>query len=146
MARSLPLGNPRDAITNTASPLSGTVTVYDPPMCCSTGVCGPAVDPSLLAITRDLRWLEKEGVTVERYGLSQQPDAFVKQPRITGLMQAFGDKALPATLVNGEVLTYGRYPSREEIAAALGADTRRQDESSDQGDRGCGCAPGSACR
>jgi hypothetical protein len=69
----------------------------------------------------------------------------VKQPKITGLMQAFGDKGLPATLVNGEVLTYGRYPSREEIAAALGAKTHDHGESSETGDGDCGCTPGSKC-
>lgn len=145
MARSLPLENSADAIPDTASPLSGAIVVYDPPMCCATGVCGPSVDPSLLAVARDLRWLEKQGVTVERYGLSQQPDAFVKQPRITGLMQAFGDKALPATLVNGEVLTYGRYPSRDEIATALSAEVRHQNESLATDDGACGCTPGSKC-
>lgn len=145
MARSLPLENPSDAITDTASPLSGTIAIYDPAMCCPTGVCGPSVDPSLLAIARDLRWLEKQGVAIKRYGLSQEPASFVEQPKVTGLMQAFGDKGLPATLVNGEVLTYGRYPSREEITAALGAKTQDQDESAGTSDRGCGCTPGSKC-
>ncbi|HEY5162388.1 MAG TPA: arsenite efflux transporter metallochaperone ArsD [Terriglobales bacterium] len=145
MARSLPLENPGDAIPGVASPLSGTIAIYDPAMCCSTGVCGPAVDPSLLAIARDLRWLEKRGVTVERHGLSQEPDIFVKQPKIAGLMQAFGDKGLPATLVNGDVLTYGRYPSREEITAVLSAETHDQNELANTDDGDCGCAPGSKC-
>ena len=84
-------------------------------------VCGPGVDPTLLTIARDLRWLESQGVTVERHGLAQSPSAFVAQPKVAGLMQAFGDRGLPATLVNGEVLTYGKYPTREELVAALGA-------------------------
>jgi hypothetical protein len=99
MSRTLPLGNPSDAMTDaptaTAAPLAGVVAIYDPAMCCATGVCGPAVDPALLALTRDLRWFEKQGVTVQRYGLSQEPQAFVQQSKITGLMHAFGDKALP---------------------------------------------------
>jgi hypothetical protein len=148
MARTLPLGNPSDAITDaptaTSAPLAGLVAIYDPAMCCATGVCGPSVDPALLALTRDIRWLEKQGVTVQRYGLSQEPQAFVQEPRVTGLMQAFGDKALPATLVDGEVLMFGRYPTRAELIDALSA---RADvpEDSQAGDGGGCCAPGSGC-
>ena len=95
--------------------------VFDPAMCCPTGLCGPGVDPALLTIARDLRWLESQGVTVERHGLAQSADVFVAQPKVTDLMQAFGDGGLPATLVNGAVLTHGRYPTRDELLVALGA-------------------------
>ena len=147
MSRALPLENPADAIveeSEATTPLTGTVAVYDPAMCCSTGVCGPSVDPSLLAAARDLRWLTGQGVSVQRYGLSQEPDAFVKQPKVTGLMQAFGDKALPATLVNGEVLAYGRYPSRDEIITALGANAKADVSSAAKAKGDC-CTPGSGC-
>lgn len=119
MTRPLPQHEADQATAETGKQLTGTVSVYDPAMCCPTGLCGPGVDPALLAIVRDLRWLEKHGVTVQRFGLSQQPAAFVAQPLVADLMQAFGDQALPATLVNGEVLCHGRYPSRDEIVAAL---------------------------
>jgi hypothetical protein len=108
-------------------------------MCCPTGLCGPGVDPALLAIARDLRWLESQGVIVERHGLAQSPDVFVAQPKVTGLMQAFGDKGLPATIVNGEVLAYGKYPSRDELVAALG-DSPAPVSTTD----GC-CGPGCDC-
>jgi hypothetical protein len=114
--------------------------VFDPAMCCPTGLCGPGVDPALLAIARDLRWLESQGVTVERHGLAQSPGVFVAQPKVSGLMQAFGDKGLPATIVNGEVLSYGKYPTREELVAALGTAPASDAKSEDA----C-CAPGSAC-
>ena len=147
MPRTLPLGNPSDAIsaspTPSAAPLPGAVAIYDPAMCCATGVCGPSVDPALLALTRDIRWLEKQAVTVQRYGLSQEPQAFVQDSKVTGLMQAFGDKALPATLVNGELLMFGRYPTREEIVAALNGPADAQDEP-EGGSGGC-CTPGSGC-
>jgi hypothetical protein len=143
MPRNLPLGNPDGPLAKTSPGLSGRIAIYDPAMCCSTGVCGPSVDPSLLAIARDLRWFETQGVIVERYGLSQEPDAFVRQPKLTGLMHAFGDKALPATLINGEVLAYGRYPSRDEIASALDAYSDPRTASADTED-GC-CTPCSGC-
>ncbi|HEY0994854.1 MAG TPA: arsenite efflux transporter metallochaperone ArsD [Gemmatimonadaceae bacterium] len=146
MARSLPLGNPAEAIPTSvdaarpAGALNGSVSIYDPAMCCPTGVCGPGVDPALLAITRDVRWLEKQGVAVERVGLAQEPGAFVANARVSGLMQAFGDGALPAVLVNGDVLCYGRYPSREEIVAALAAKAAESASTSSS----C-CTPGSGC-
>lgn len=130
---SLPVTNP------TPSPkLSGVVAIFDPPMCCPTGLCGPGVNPALLELVRDLRWLEAQGVTVERHGLSQEPDVFLQQPRVAGLLQAYGDRALPAALVNGEVLMHGRYPSRSELLQALAAATAPPAPSSP-------CAPGSGC-
>jgi len=121
------------------APLAGMIQVYDPAMCCSTGLCGPGVDPALLQIARDLRALEAQGATVHRLGLSQEPGAFAANPRVTGLMQAFGDGALPATLVNGEVLVHGRYPTRDELIGALA----RWPSSIDRA--GSGCTPGSGC-
>lgn len=99
--------------------LEGTVQLYDPAMCCPTGLCGPGVDPALLQVARDVRWLQARGVRVERFGLTQEPQAFVANPGIAGLLQAFGDQALPAAVVNGRVVTHGRYPTRDELSAAL---------------------------
>ncbi|MDH3390414.1 MAG: arsenic metallochaperone ArsD family protein, partial [Desulfobulbaceae bacterium] len=30
------------------------IEIYDPPMCCPTGVCGPNVDPELVQFAADL--------------------------------------------------------------------------------------------
>lgn len=122
MSRSLPPDtvDPVAAAGPSAAPrLGGTVAVYDPAMCCPTGVCGPGVDPALLQVARDLRWLAAQGATVERFGLSQEPQAFVGNARVAGLLAAFGDGALPAVLVNDAVLAHGRYPSRDELVTAL---------------------------
>ena len=136
MARQLPLQDPSEGIeVASAGALRGEVRVFDPAMCCSTGICGPGVDPALLVIARDLRWLEAQGVTVTRVGLSQEPAAFVREPRVAGLLQAFGERALPAVLVQGAVLAHGRYPTREELVAAL----------QEPGATTAPCAPGSGC-
>jgi hypothetical protein len=110
-------------------------------MCCPTGVCGPGIDPALLQIARDLRWLAARGVVVTRHGLAQEPDAFAATARVDELLGALGSTALPVTLVNGDVLVHGRYPSRDELTNALaGRDsTPTVDVSS-----GC-CSPGSGC-
>ncbi len=39
--------------------------VYDPAMCCSTGVCGPEVDPALVTFAADLKWVEAQGIAVQ---------------------------------------------------------------------------------
>lgn len=101
--------------------LMATVEVFDPAMCCSTGVCGPSVDPALAAFAADLGWLAEQGVAVERHSLSQEPKAFAEKDLVRALLAERGDEALPAVVVDGALRSSGRYPSRAELAAwALG--------------------------
>ena len=137
MSRSLPLGLESPGLDQ----LVGVVEVYDPAMCCPTGVCGPGVDPPLLQIARDLRWLAARGVVVTRHGLAQEPDAFASTARVGELMEALGNAALPVTLVNGDVLVHGRYPSRDELTNALAG---RYPSPTVDVPGGC-CSPGSGC-
>ena len=58
------------------------MVVFDPPMCCSSGVCGPVIDPTLPRFAADLSWLVGQGVVVERYNLSQQPQAFAMNENV----------------------------------------------------------------
>jgi hypothetical protein len=39
------------------------VEVFDPPLCCSTGVCGPNVDPVLIRFAADLHWLANQALS-----------------------------------------------------------------------------------
>jgi hypothetical protein len=94
--------------------------VYDPPMCCSTGVCGPKVDPVLPRFAGDLAWLEAQGVGVERFNLSQEPTAFAQNATVAGALRDKGEKVLPLVLVDGRVVAEGTYPSRETLAALSG--------------------------
>ena len=98
------------------------LALYDPPMCCSTGICGPAVDPALPRVTADLDWLKRQGIEVERYNLSQQPQAFVANPTVTAALREHGNDCLPLLLVNGEVASRGTYPTRVELAHLVGLD------------------------
>jgi len=124
---------------------TATISVYDPAMCCSTGLCGPGVDPQLLQVVRNLRRFEAEGITVERYNLAQQPDAFVQNSKVAGLLQAFGEKALPVTLINNDVFVYGRYPSRDEVVAALEQQREQEPVAAQNTDGGCTCGSGGCC-
>ena len=94
--------------------------VFDPAMCCSTGVCGPSVDPQLARFAADLHWLKTLGVSVERFNLSKQPDAFVGDAAVKAALDTKGESALPLVQVNGVVKSVGVYPSREELAAWAG--------------------------
>jgi hypothetical protein len=96
------------------------VEVFDPPMCCSSGVCGASVDPLLAAFAADLEWLTSQGVRVDRHNLSQAPQPFVSNARVLDLMQREGTACLPIVLIDGEELRHGAYPRREELARAAG--------------------------
>jgi Arsenical resistance operon protein ArsD len=96
------------------------LAVYDPAMCCSTGVCGPSVDPALPRFAADLDWLKRQGVEVERYNLAQAPGAFASNLVVVGALQGYGERCLPLVLVDGRVASHGRYPDRAELARFAG--------------------------
>ena len=96
-----------------------TIQVYDPAMCCSTGVCGPDVDPKLVQFAADLDWLKGQGVVVQRHNLSQSPAAFVENELVRTTLVDKGEAALPLLVVNGKVAVMGRYPDRGELAGLL---------------------------
>jgi hypothetical protein len=93
-----------------------TLQIFDPAMCCSTGVCGPEVDTKLVQFAADLGWLKSEGVIVQRYNLSQNPAAFVENEAVKTALTEKGEAALPVILVNGKVVATGRYPEVGELA------------------------------
>ena len=97
-----------------------TVEVFDPAMCCSTGVCGPTVDPELARFEADLRWLTTQGAKVTRYNLAQEPGEFVGRPVVAAMLASGGEDALPIVLVDGKVCFSGVRPSRADLAAPLG--------------------------
>lgn len=118
--------------------------VFDPAMCCSTGVCGPGVDPDLARFAADLSWLGEQGVEVERFNLAQQPQAFVTSAAAKAALQEHGDQALPLLVLDGKPVSHGTYPSRDELATltvtALAPSLTVLGE--DSGSSSCGCGPG----
>jgi len=97
-----------------------TLHVYDPAMCCSTGVCGPQVDATLVRFAADLKWLADQHISVYRHSLSQAPAAFVQNDIVKSLLHEKGDSVLPVVIAEGKVIATGRYPSRDELCNALG--------------------------
>jgi hypothetical protein len=115
--------------------------VFEPPMCCPTGVCGPEVDPALVQFVGDLESLRASGVRVERFNLSQSPDQFATTPAILALLREHGANGLPAILADGRLVHQGSYPDAAKlkaIANALPADGVKLQSSS-------ACSPGAAC-
>lgn len=96
------------------------IEIYDPALCCSSGLCGPNIDPVLVKMNDAIMALKKQGVEVERFNLAQQPKAFMEKPEVKSLLTKNGKKILPITLVNGRVFKTGEYPSYEELCDALG--------------------------
>jgi hypothetical protein len=102
--------------------MTARLEVFDPAMCCSSGVCGPTADPTLARTAADLEWLRSRGVTVERHTLSQDPGAFVANTLVRAALEAGGVARLPVVLANGRVIAEGAYPERAALATALGLD------------------------
>lgn len=103
-----------------------TVQIYDKPMCCSTGVCGPDVDPVLPKFAADLDWLKNQGHKVERYNLAQQPQAFIENKAIHHLLSTAGTDCLPVVVVDGEIVSQTLYPSREELSGWVAGSPAKQ--------------------
>jgi hypothetical protein len=91
-----------------------SIQVYDPAMCCSTGICGPDIDPDLVNFAGMLAVLKPHGIVIERYNLAQQPQAYAQNAAVRALLQAGGEKVLPLIFCDGELKMQGRYPTREE--------------------------------
>jgi AhpD family alkylhydroperoxidase len=94
--------------------------VFDPAMCCSTGVCGPNPDPVLPRFAADLQWLAKQGIAVERFNLAQQPQAFAASEMVKTALAEYGNDCLPLILVNDGIVSRGSYPTRKELATLAG--------------------------
>lgn len=96
-----------------------SLAIYEPAMCCSTGVCGPEPDETLIRFGADLDALAGQGIRIERFNLGQQPEAFVAQPVVREALHTRGMSALPLVLREGEVVASGTYPSRDELRDLL---------------------------
>lgn len=115
------------------------IRVFDPALCCSTGVCGVEVDQSLVNFSADMAWASTQGAQIERFNLAQQPMAFAEDPTVKSFLERSGHEALPLILVDGEVALAGRYPNRAELARWTGI--ALPVEATGTG----GCCPGNRC-
>jgi len=115
-----------------------TIQIFDPALCCSTGVCGVEADQALISFAADVDWAKQNGAHVERFNLAQQPMVFAENATVKGFLERSGQEALPVILVDGDIALAGRYPNRAELARWAGvADEAEAKQSS--------CCGGSSC-
>ena len=114
MSQPVPLFESAPTQTHTA-----TVELFDPPMCCPTGLCGPTLDQTLLDVNEMILTLQAEGVGVERYQMTSYPQAFLNNADVMRLVREKQMAALPISVVRGQVVKVGAYPTVSEIKTYL---------------------------
>ena len=107
------------AVANGAAALTAAVELYDPPMCCPTGLCGPSLDQTLLDVGDMLLALQQAGVRVERYQMTSHPHKFMNHNEVMRLVREKQMAALPITAVHNQIIKVGAYPTLAEIQTAL---------------------------
>jgi sulfur carrier protein ThiS len=117
-----------------------TIQVFDPALCCSSGVCGVDIDQALVNFAADADWAKQNGANIERFNLAQQPMAFAENQTVKSFLERSGQEALPLVLVDGEVALAGRYPNRSELTRWIAiAQPATESQPVD------GCCSGSRC-
>lgn len=101
-------------------PGTHVLKVFDPPLCCSSGVCGPEPDAELIGFAADVEWLRERGVEVRRFNPAHEPGAFTTDPLVRRALQERGSGCLPMVVLGDQVLSVGEYPTRDRLAAAAG--------------------------
>ena len=96
------------------------IEIFEPAMCCPTGLCGPGIDPELLRISTLVNNLNTQGININRYNLTNTPQNFITNEAISKLLTQDGAAILPVTLVDGAVMKTKLYPTQEELATWLG--------------------------
>lgn len=125
------------------------IRVFEPALCCNTGICGADVDESLVAFSADLNFLQGESVDIQRHNLANDPAAFVEDDTARQFLETAGSGGLPLTVVNGVTVKTGSYPNREELLAFAGFSTPEMPAASASllavaSETGC-CGSGSCC-
>lgn len=95
------------------------VEIFDPPLCCPTGLCGPTLDQTLLDVSEMVAGLQAQGVSVARYQMTSHPQAFLNNPEVMRLVRAQQMAALPVIVVHGQVIKVGAYPTLAEVQSSL---------------------------
>lgn len=112
-------------MTETATPTASTtaidVEVFDPPLCCPTGLCGPVLDTKLIDLNEAIIALQSEGRAVTRHGMTTDPQAFMRNRDVYEAIKARQLEVLPITVVRGRIVKTGAYPTLDELRAALAA-------------------------
>lgn len=96
------------------------VHVFEPALCCSTGLCGEDVPQDLVTFTADVEHVTTEGGSVTRHNLAADPQAFAADATVRAFLERAGSEGLPLTTVDGVTVLTGAYPSRAELCRFAG--------------------------
>lgn len=118
------------------------MVIFDPAMCCSTGVCGPSVDKELLRVSNAINKLKEKGIIVERHNLTSNPQIFVDNKAINQMLNSEGVEILPVTMVEGVVVKIKSYPTNEEFCNLLEVPAEYLKVTVKIETKGCGCKGG----
>lgn len=122
-----------------AAPARPRVEVFEPALCCNTGVCGDDVDQALVTFTADMAALNARGATIMRHNLANDPQVFVDTPAVSAFLRVAGSAGLPLTLVDGVTVATGAYPDRTTLERLAGLTAEPS------GQTGSSCCGGSGC-
>ena len=92
-----------------------SIHVYEPALCCNTGVCGPDPAQELVTFTADLNYLKSRGADIARHNLASDTRAFADSAVVRSFLQVAGSEGLPLVLVDDVTVLTGRYPTRDEL-------------------------------
>ncbi len=93
-----------------------TIEIFEPALCCNTGVCGDDVDQGLVTFSADMDWVRSQGGDIARFNLASEPLAFAEREPVKAFLQVSGSEGLPLVLVDGVTALTGRYPDRTQLA------------------------------
>jgi glutaredoxin len=96
------------------------IKIYDPTLCCPTGLCGVNIDPELMRIAVVIETLKRKGIKIERFNLRDNPQEYVKNKSVNEFLMKEGAEKLPLIIVDEKIEITGGYPSNEQIAEWLG--------------------------
>lgn len=97
-----------------------SLTIFDPAMCCSTGICGAEIDQKLVDFASNLDWLKSLGVDVKRINLSQEPALFAANKLVKSVLEKSGVEGLPVIIAGDTLKSSGEYPKRDRLAEMAG--------------------------
>ena len=97
------------------------IEIFDPAMCCPTGLCGTSINPELMRIAVVIETLKKQGIIVPRHNLRDEPQVYVSNQVVNDYLQKHGAEALPITLVDGEVAVSKGYPTTKQMSEWTGS-------------------------
>ncbi|MDU4960091.1 MAG: arsenite efflux transporter metallochaperone ArsD [Sporomusaceae bacterium] len=127
------------------------IQIFEPAMCCPTGLCGVGADPELLRISAVFSTLKKNGIEIDRFNLTAAPMEFINNAAVNQFIQTYDVEHLPLTVVDGKIIITGRYPTNAEFIEILQipqsflGEPSQAETDTPKKEADCGCAGGKCC-